>query len=68
LRPRAILDPAVWERMRAPPLVPAAGRAAGMSRLRAGLDSGAWHRRWGHLLGLAELDFGYCVVMTRTSR
>ena len=54
--------------MSAVPLVPAAGRAAGMSRLRAGLDSGAWHRRWGHLLGLAELDPGYSMVMTRTSR
>jgi hypothetical protein len=27
-----------------------------MNRLRAGLDSGAWDRRRGYLLGLAELD------------
>jgi hypothetical protein len=29
------------------------------------LDSGAWDQRWGHLLGLAELDLGYCVAVTR---
>jgi hypothetical protein len=46
-------------------LIPPADRAAGMSRLRANLDGGAWERRWGHLLALAELDFGYSVAVTR---
>jgi SAM-dependent methyltransferase len=64
-RPRAILDPAVWGPMSAVSLISPADRAAGMSRLRADLDSGAWERRWGHLLGLAELDLGYRVVATR---
>jgi SAM-dependent methyltransferase len=64
-RPHEILDPAVWGPMSALSLIPAAERAAGMSRLRADLDSGAWERRWGHLLGLAELDLGYRVVATR---
>lgn len=64
-RPRAVLDPAVWGPVSALSLIPPADRAAGMSRLRADLDSGAWERRWGHLLGLAELDLGYSVVVTR---
>jgi SAM-dependent methyltransferase len=64
-RPRAILDPAVWGPMSALSMIPDADRALGMSRLRADLDSGAWERRWGHLLGLAELDLGYCVAVTR---
>jgi len=64
-RPRAILDPAVWGPMSALSLIPPADRAAGMSRLRADLDSGAWERRWGHLLRLAELDLGYSVAVTR---
>jgi SAM-dependent methyltransferase len=64
-RPRAILDPAVWGPMSALSLIPPPDRAAGMSRLRADLDSGAWERRWGNLLGLAELDLGYSVAVTR---
>ena len=64
-RPRAILDPAVWGPMSALSLIPAADRAAGMARLRADLDNGEWAQRFGHLLGLAELDLGYCVVATR---
>jgi SAM-dependent methyltransferase len=64
-RPRAILDPAVWGPMSALSLIPQADRATGMRRLRADLDSGAWERRWGYLLGLAELDLGYGVAVTR---
>jgi hypothetical protein len=52
--------------MSAVSLISPADRAAGMSRLRADLDSGAWERRWGHLLGLAELDLGYSVAVTRS--
>jgi hypothetical protein len=43
-------------------LIPDADRAEGMRHLEADLDSGEWHRRWGHLLALDELDLGYRVV------
>ncbi len=43
-------------------LIPDDDRAAGMRRMRPDLDSGEWDRRWGHLLGLDELDLGYRVV------
>jgi hypothetical protein len=43
-------------------LIPDGDRADGMRHLEADLDSGQWHRRWGHLLALDELDLGYRVV------
>ncbi len=46
-------------------LIPDADREHGTRRLRADLDSGEWHRRWGHLLALDELDLGYRVVTAR---
>ena len=49
-------------------LIPDADREEGMHRLRADLDSGEWHRRWGHLLGLDELDLGYRVVVAAPDR
>jgi SAM-dependent methyltransferase len=61
-RPHAYLDPAVWRPMSALALIPEADRADGMRRLQADLDTGEWHRRWGHLLALDELDLGYRVV------
>jgi len=64
-RPAAYLDPEVWQPMSALALIPEADRAAGMRRLRADLDSGEWHRRWGHLLTLDELDLGYRVIIAR---
>ncbi len=36
---------------------------AGLARLRDDLASGEWRRRYGHLLGLAELDLGYRLVV-----
>jgi hypothetical protein len=36
-----------------------------MSRLSADLRSGSWKRRYGHLLGLRELDLGYRVILAR---
>jgi SAM-dependent methyltransferase len=62
-RPEAILEPAVWRATSALSLIPAADRAAGMARLRADLASGRWHKRYGHLLTLGELDLGYCVII-----
>jgi SAM-dependent methyltransferase len=64
-RPAAYLDPEIWRPMSALALIPAADRQAGMRRLRDDLDSGEWHRRWGQLLALDELDLGYRVVATR---
>lgn len=64
-RPHAYLDPAVWRPMSALALIPEADRADGLRRLQADLDTGEWHRRWGHLLALDELDLGYRVVAAR---
>ena len=36
-----------------------------MRRLAADLGSGEWHRRWGRLLDLDELDLGYRVLVAR---
>ncbi|MCA9511406.1 MAG: class I SAM-dependent methyltransferase [Myxococcales bacterium] len=35
----------------------------GVARLQQDLDSGAWQRRWGHLLERDELDVGYRLVV-----
>jgi SAM-dependent methyltransferase len=64
-RPSAYLDPGIWQPMSALALIPDADRAEGMRHLRADLDSGQWHQRWGHLLGLSELDLGYRVLIAR---
>jgi SAM-dependent methyltransferase len=61
-RPSAYLDPQIWQPISALALIPAPERADGMRRLRADLDSGAWDRRFGHLLALDELDLGYRVL------
>jgi SAM-dependent methyltransferase len=37
--------------------------APGLSRLRADLQSGAWRRRYGHLLHRSELDLGYRLIV-----
>jgi SAM-dependent methyltransferase len=64
-RPGAFLDWRIWRSMSALALIPDGDRERGMSRLRADLDSGQWHRQWGHLLDLDELDLGYRVVVAR---
>jgi SAM-dependent methyltransferase len=64
-RPAAYLDPAVWQPMSAIALIPEADRNDGMRRLEHDLASGRWHRRFGHLLGLGELDLGYRVLVAR---
>jgi len=64
-RPSAILDYRIWRSMSALALIPDADRESGMRQLRADLDSGEWHRRWGHLLALDEIDLGYRVVIAR---
>jgi SAM-dependent methyltransferase len=61
-RPEAYLDPSVRAAM--------SGLAAvedligpGLARLRADLESGAWHRRHADLLDREELDIGYRLVV-----
>ncbi|MGP8000724.1 MAG: class I SAM-dependent methyltransferase [Streptosporangiaceae bacterium] len=61
-RPWAYLDPHIWRPMSALALIGGADRDRGLRRLRADLASGEWHRRWGQLLTLDELDLGYRVV------
>jgi hypothetical protein len=46
-------------------LIPDTDRHDGMHHLQADLDSGEWHRRWGHLHALDELDLGYRVIAAR---
>jgi SAM-dependent methyltransferase len=67
-RPRAILDPEIWRATSALSLISDGERASGMSRLSADLRSGDWERRYGHLLGLDELDLGYRVIVARRRR
>lgn len=67
-RPDAYLQPEVWRAMSALALIADEDRDRGLSRLRADLASGEWYRRWGHLLGLRELDLGYRVVVGRPHR
>jgi SAM-dependent methyltransferase len=64
-RPQAILDPEIWRATSALSLISDDERASGMSRLSADLRSGDWERRYGHLLGLGELDLGYRVIVAR---
>jgi hypothetical protein len=62
-RPAAILDPSVWRACSALALIGQSGREAGMARLSADLGSGRWRHRYGHLLGLDELDLGYRILV-----
>lgn len=39
------------------------GLEAGLSRLRADLESGAWHRQYGLVLDHSEIDLGYRLVV-----
>ena len=40
---------------------------AGLSKLRGDLDSGAWHRRYGHFMDRSELDLGYRLVVAEST-
>lgn len=64
-RPHAILDPAIWSAISALSMIPASDRADGMARLAADLANGTWHRKYGHLLALDELDLGYRILIAR---
>ncbi|MFN6934279.1 MAG: class I SAM-dependent methyltransferase [Tsuneonella sp.] len=62
-RPRAYLDPAVRKAMSSFWTID--GVEAGLARLAADLDSGAWEARHGHLLAQESIDAGYRIVVTR---
>jgi SAM-dependent methyltransferase len=60
-RPAAYLDSGVRGAISA--FANIANVEAGVTRLRADLANGAWERRYGHLLGLGELDLGYRLIV-----
>jgi hypothetical protein len=41
-------------------------RAEGIEKPAEDLASGAWHERFGHVLGLDELDLGYLLIVAET--
>lgn len=62
-RPEAYLDPQVQASMSGLALLDPDVRSQGLARLAADLDSGAWHRRHGDLLGSDSLDCGYRLLI-----
>jgi SAM-dependent methyltransferase len=64
-RPDAYLDPSIRHSISS---LAREEFAAGIARLAADLESGAWARRHGHVLGAAELDIGYCLVIANVGR
>jgi len=60
-RPHAYLDPDVRSAISVFSRI--GDVESGLARLRADLDSGEWHRRYGHLLGLPQLDVGYRLIV-----
>lgn len=62
-RPEAYLDPQVRAGSSSFRVLP--GLDEGLARLAADLASGAWERRYGHLLALDAFDAGYRLVVGR---
>lgn len=62
-RPEAYLDPAVRAGMSTLVAADSSVVAAGLSRLAADLDSGAWDANFGELRRMDELDLGYRLVV-----
>ena len=62
-RPEAYLDPEVQACMSTLAVLPPEVLARGLGRLRADLESGAWHERHGHLLDRTSIDGGYRLVV-----
>lgn len=59
-RPDAYLDPSVRRSISS---FAREEFAAGIARLAGDLESGAWARKYGHLLQQADLDIGCCLVV-----
>ncbi|MEM9054723.1 MAG: class I SAM-dependent methyltransferase [Pseudomonadota bacterium] len=62
-RPEAYLDDRVRSAMSSFSAI--GDSSEGLARLAADLESGAWQRRYGHLLDLEDLDCGYRLVVGR---
>ena len=62
-RPERYLDPEVRGAISGLAQLPQEHVEAGMRRLAADLDSGAWQRRNAELLDREEMDFGYRLVV-----
>ncbi|MFE2146702.1 class I SAM-dependent methyltransferase [Streptomyces sp. NPDC059456] len=62
-RPEAYLDPAVRAASSTFATLPPSVVEPAMERLRADLESGAWHRRHAHLLEQRNVDYGYRLVV-----
>jgi SAM-dependent methyltransferase len=60
-RPEAYLDPRVRSAMSVFSKTPNAD--TGLERLRADLESGAWHDMYGHILSETSLDLGYRLIV-----
>ena len=60
-RPHAYLDPAIRAGMSSFWML--GDITGGLARLRADLESGAWEKRYGHLLNQAARDCGYRLVV-----
>jgi SAM-dependent methyltransferase len=66
-RPEAYLDERVRAGISVFARIRASETAEMVGRLRADLESSAWNDRNGHLLGLAELDLGYRLLVAELS-
>ena len=62
-RPERYLDPVVRQSISTFAQLPADVVEAGMSKLKADLESGAWEHRHADLLGKEEMDWGYRLVV-----
>jgi SAM-dependent methyltransferase len=60
-RPQAYFDPGVRGAISA--FAHIQNVELGLARLRRDLDDGTWHRRYGYLLEMTELDLGYKLVI-----
>lgn len=60
-RPHAYLDASVRSAISV--FARIEGLEAGLSRLRADLESGAWHRQYGFVFDRSEIDLGYRLVV-----
>jgi SAM-dependent methyltransferase len=63
-RPEAYLDPEVRAGISSLAVLDDADIQPGVDRLRADLESGAWHERHGDLLELDEIDLGYRLIVS----
>jgi SAM-dependent methyltransferase len=63
-RPEAYLDPEVRAGISSLAMLDDVDVEPGLERLRADLESGAWHERHGDLFELDEIDLGYRLIVS----